>query len=245
MASSSGSGTDFIAAYRQSDADQDEEAKRHPYSLRSSQQQEPVAAAGNRSRMSLADVERLRRGMMAAPNRAVYPPYWPALLGHSPVRAEHVGHCGLVNLGNTCFMNSTLQCLTHLPDLRDYFLYQLHTLQLQTTNPLGSGGRVAKAFAEVVQAIYSGNQSFSPRSFKVCARFALRSVWSKTRFVFKQNTDGHGPDLSAVLRLSAARLARVYDLSARQDARGSESARWTRRDGYGRGRGREVAGFGA
>lgn len=34
---------------------------------------------------------------------------------------------GLQNLGNTCFLNSTLQCLTYTPPLANYMLSLEHT----------------------------------------------------------------------------------------------------------------------
>ena len=40
-------------------------------------------------------------------------------------RARRVG-AGLHNLGNTCFLNSTMQCLTYTPPLANYLLSREH-----------------------------------------------------------------------------------------------------------------------
>ena len=47
------------------------------------------------------------------------------------------GVVGLSNLGNTCFMNSALQCLTKIPQIQDYFLTKEWNKEINVDNPLG------------------------------------------------------------------------------------------------------------
>lgn len=88
------------------------------------------------------------------------------------------GCVGLANLGNSCYMNCIIQCLAHAEPLTNYILgndQRTNTLKgqgsfakdLNKTNPLGSGGKVAEAYASLLSKIWSGQHAcIKPLHFK-------------------------------------------------------------------------------
>ncbi|XP_014861248.1 PREDICTED: ubiquitin carboxyl-terminal hydrolase 2-like [Poecilia mexicana] len=74
------------------------------------------------------------------------------------------GLVGLRNLGNTCFMNSILQCLSNTSELRDYCLWNFHLMELNhRTNTA-----LMEEFAKLTQNLWTSvnNEAVSPSEFR-------------------------------------------------------------------------------
>ena len=64
--------------------------------------------------------------------------------------------------------------MSNVPDLTDFFRSGNYKTELNATNPLGRGGQLAEAYADLINEIWSGSNNYTmPRNFKLqIGRFA-------------------------------------------------------------------------
>eukprot|EP00301_Raphidiophrys_heterophryoidea_P000838 c10419_g1_i1.p1 GENE.c10419_g1_i1~~c10419_g1_i1.p1 ORF type:complete len:514 (+),score=134.49 c10419_g1_i1:50-1543(+) len=85
---------------------------------------------------------------------------------------------GLENIGNTCYLNSALQCLRHVPDLREALTKYRHPLQSQERD---------NALVIALADLYRNLDAIGPSTNTTLFHMMFRSVHSQF-----QETDNHG-----------------------------------------------------
>jgi len=77
------------------------------------------------------------------------------------------GRCGGRNLGNTCFMNSSIACLSNCTELTYYFLKGDYKKDINEENTLGMRGDLAKSWGELLHQYWvEGTRVGDPSDFK-------------------------------------------------------------------------------
>jgi ubiquitin carboxyl-terminal hydrolase 4/11/15 len=78
-----------------------------------------------------------------------------------------LGLVGLANLGNTCYMNTAIQCISTCWELTNYFLRDYYIDHINKVNPIGTKGILVNKYANLVKTLWYGSESiYSPYEIK-------------------------------------------------------------------------------
>ncbi|XP_029304501.1 LOW QUALITY PROTEIN: ubiquitin carboxyl-terminal hydrolase 2-like [Cottoperca gobio] len=132
---------------------------RHSYTVTAPE--EPAAFPG-------ADKPDLRRKSPSLSRSKLVSTFMGLIINQAKNKSPQ-GLVGLRNLGNTCFMNSILQCLSNTPELRDYCLRNIHRIDLNNNNNnCTTNAALMEEFAKLTQSLWTSvnNEAISPSDFR-------------------------------------------------------------------------------
>ena len=86
------------------------------------------------------------------------------------------GQCGSYNLGNTCFMNSSIACISNCTELTYYFLKGDYLKDINKKNKLGMQGELAESWGKLLKEYWvEETRVGDPKDFKntICSKATI------------------------------------------------------------------------
>jgi len=93
-------------------------------------------------------------------------------------------------VSNTCYINSSIQCLSHTPIFREYITSKCYLRDINKTNPLGHGGQLAQVSAVLINSLwkrFNQNNTHTANRVKAPGSYAMVNAPSLTPKTFKES----------------------------------------------------------
>ena len=76
------------------------------------------------------------------------------------------GITGIKNMGNRCYLNTAIQCLSNCWELTNYFLREEYKKDINRTNPIGTQGKLCEAYYDIIKKLWFGKEKYYiPKEF--------------------------------------------------------------------------------
>ena len=109
-----------------------------------------------------------------------------------PKLEARMGLTGIRNINNSCYLSSSIQCLSHSVGLTNYFLQGIFATEINYSNPLGSQGKLVIGFAKLIRQLWFDNKdSIAP--------FHIKSIIAKFKKQFNNQEQQDSQELLSVL----------------------------------------------
>ena len=80
---------------------------------------------------------------------------------------KNYGKTGIINLGNNCYMNAALQCLSHIATLTLFSVSDKYLSTVNEMNKDGTGGSLIKEYSHLMKNLWFGSEiPVNPSNFK-------------------------------------------------------------------------------